>query len=75
MSILQNFVDYVETLPASEREHVDTLMMSVMNTMPDRFPLTLEQQAEIEKRLPLKPADIATDSDVTGFFAKYGIER
>ncbi len=51
MTKLQKFTKFVEALSGQQREDVERLMESVMLNYDERYKLSAEQEAEIERRI------------------------
>lgn len=64
MTKLQKFTKFVEALSGQQREDVERLMESVMLTYDERYKLSPEQEAEIERRIQDSSREFADPDEI-----------
>lgn len=64
---LEEAIAQVRKLPPDRRDEAAELLLSVIEENPDALRLTLEQVAEVERRLE-QPSQYASNEDVRAFF-------
>lgn len=70
MTKLQKFTKFVEALSGQQREDVERLMESVMLNYDERYKLSAEQEAEIERRIADPNPKYVSDVEMEEFFGK-----
>lgn len=70
MTMLEKFMAFAKALPADRLESVEEVLATLMETYSDKYDLTADQLAEMEKRLAEKNPEYASQAEITAIFGK-----
>ncbi len=70
MTVLEKFMVFAKDLPADRLESVEEVLAALMETYSEKYDLTADQMAEMEKRMAEKNPEYASQEAITAIFGK-----
>jgi hypothetical protein len=71
MTVLEKFMAFAEALPSAERQEVETLLASIMDAHAGEFDLTVEELAELDRRMAGPNPEYADPAEIEAIFRRY----
>ncbi|WP_430429919.1 hypothetical protein [Parasphingorhabdus sp.] len=70
MTMIEKFVDFVQTLPADSAQSVEATLAQIMESYSGKYELTPEQLAEMQKRMAEDAPEFASPEAISAIFGK-----
>tara|TARA_R110002124_G_scaffold42459_4_gene130592 strand:- start:380 stop:604 length:225 start_codon:yes stop_codon:yes gene_type:complete len=70
MTMLEKFMAFAKDLPADRLESVEEVLAALMETYSDKYDLTADQLAEMDRRVAEENPEYASQEAITAIFGK-----
>lgn len=70
MTMIEKFVDFVQSLPAESAESMETTLRQIMASYSDKHDFTPEQLAEMDRRMAEENPEYSSKEVITAIFGK-----
>tara|TARA_R110001606_G_scaffold246029_1_gene394097 strand:+ start:576 stop:800 length:225 start_codon:yes stop_codon:yes gene_type:complete len=70
MTMIEKFVDFVHALPADSAQSVEATLAQIMESYSDKYELTPDQLAEMQKRMAEENPEYSSKEAITAIFGK-----
>ena len=70
MTMIEKFVDFVHALPADRAQSVEATLAQIMESYSDKYELTPDQLAEMQKRMAEENPEFSSKEAITAIFGK-----
>ena len=70
MTMLEKFMAFAKALPADRLESVEEVLAALMETYSDKYDLTADQLAEMDRRVAEENPEYASQEAITAIFGK-----
>lgn len=70
MTMLEKFMAFAKGLPADRLESVEEVLAALMESHSDKYDLTADQLAELDRRVAEERPEFAAEEDITKLFGK-----
>jgi hypothetical protein len=71
MTVLEKFMAFAEALSSAERQEIEALLASIMDAHAGEFDLTVEELAELDRRLADPNREYADPAEIEAIFRRY----
>lgn len=70
MTVLEKFMAFARTLPADSMESLEITLAQIMDSYSDKYDLTPDQLAEMDRRVAEERPEFSAEEDITKLFGK-----
>lgn len=70
MTSLEKFLSFAERLPADQLESVEAALAALMDSFSDRFNLSADELAEIDRRVANPAPEFSNRADIAALFGR-----
>lgn len=70
MTMLEKFMAFAKGLPADRLESVEEVLAALMESHSEKYDLTTEQLAEVDRRVAEERPEFSDPKDITKLFGK-----
>lgn len=70
MTMLEKFIAFAKGLPADRLESVEEVLAALMESHSEKYDLTADQLAELDRRVAEERPEFSAEEDITKLFGK-----